>query len=172
MDFAKCEEFLLEFVRAKLPRDLRRHLGVSDIVQSVLYTVSRQRETFRGTTEAEFRAWVCQIARHKIIDGIRRFRARHIPATVAHSGRGWARQDEADLETPSGCVSLEEDAQRLIHAIGQLPADVRRIVTLRYAQGLTFEQIGLEMQLPTSTCRRRWLEGCQILQQQLHGLLE
>lgn len=172
MHLAACEEFLLEFVKSRLPSDLSRHLGASDIVQSVLFTVSRQRESFRGTTEVEFRAWICQIARNKIIDGIRRYRSRKVAVGVSRGGLAWNWGEALDHETPSASISLEEDARKLIEAIQQLPDQIRQIVVLRYAEGLTFEQIAKQLHLPTTTCRRRWLEGCQLLARQLHAVLE
>ncbi len=167
-ELAKSHDFLLAFINAKLPSQLRRHLGASDIVQSVLFIVNRRHATFRGDSEEAFRAWILQIARHKIIDGIRRFRSRsgRPPAVVAppHSA-------SIDEETPSVCLSLEEDARALICAVNELPSVVREIVTLRYAQNLTFEQIGAQLHLPVSTCRRHWLKGCEELKKRLGNLL-
>jgi len=164
-----CEEFLLRYVRARLPAELGRHVGASDIVQSVLFAVSRQQQMFRGTTEEEFRAWICRIAQNKIIDGLRRYRRRKMQLEGPGESRGnW--REQVDSETPSGCMSLQEDARRLIFAIGQLPDDVRRIVNLRYAESWTFERIATELNLPISTCRRRWFEGCERLRTQLQAL--
>ena len=110
-------DFLLSFVNSKLPSGLRRHLAASDIVQSVLFIVSQKHPTFHGNSEAEFRAWIFQIARHKIIDGIRRYRSHYV-----------RQSDEAILphelavedETPSECSSLNEDAEILMSAITTL----------------------------------------------------
>ncbi|MHB8971677.1 MAG: sigma-70 family RNA polymerase sigma factor [Pirellulaceae bacterium] len=171
MRLEACEEFLLSYVKARLPSELSRHVGVSDIVQSVLFVVSRQQQVFRGTTDAEFRAWVCRIAQNKIIDGIRRYRSRKATAAkYPDASASW--RGTVDSETPSTCVSLQEDARQLIEAIGQLPDDVRRIVNLRYAEGRTFEQIAHELHIPISTCRRRWFEGCHRLRQQLQAIVE
>jgi RNA polymerase sigma factor (sigma-70 family) len=163
-----CEQFLLSYVKTRLPSELRRHVGVSDIVQSVLLVASRQYSGFRGTTDAEFRAWICRIAQNKIIDGIRRYRARKAFSRSHAQAYGW---EVADSDTPSACLSLQEEARQLIVAIGQLPDDVRRIVGLRYAEGRTFEQIAQELHLPVTTCRRRWLEGCEQLRLQLQTLV-
>ncbi len=167
-ELGKSHDFLLAFVNAKLPSQLRRHLGASDIVQSVLFIVSRRHATFRGDSEEAFRAWILQIARHKIIDGIRRFRSRsnRPPGDVAppHSAA-------TDEETPSVRLSLEEDARALIAAVDELPSLEREIVTLRYAQNLTFEQIGAQLHLPVSTCRHHWLKGCEDLRMRLGNFL-
>ena len=169
-ELSSCHDFLLAFVNSKLPSGVRRHLGASDIVQSVLFIVSQKHATFRGDSEAEFRAWIFQIARRKIIDGIRRYRSRS--STINPSSNfGLLHSAAFDDESPSECLSLEEDARVLISAINKLPADVREIVTLRYAQNLTFEQIGAQLNLPVTTCRCEWLRGCEDLKQRLGSLL-
>jgi len=167
-ELGESHDFLLAFVNAKLPSQLRRHLGASDIVQSVLFIVNRRHATFRGDSEEAFRAWILQIARHKIIDGIRKFRSRsgRLPAVAAPS-----QSVATDEETPSVCLSLAEDARILISAVNELPSVVREIVTLRYAQNLTFEQISAQLHLPVSTCRRHWLKGCEDLKKRLGNLL-
>jgi RNA polymerase sigma factor (sigma-70 family) len=76
-----------------------------------------------------------------------------------------------DDETPSRRISVEEDATALIRAIELLPADMRQLVLMRYSRGLTFEQIGLELKTPVTTCRRRWLAACKLLQKQLKYLV-
>ena len=167
-ELGKSHDFLLAFVNSKLPSQLRRHLGASDIVQSVLFIVSRRHATFRGDSEEAFRAWILQIARHKIIDGIRRFRSRSAtPPGVSALSQSVA----TDEETPSVHLSLEEDARVLISAVNELPSVEREIVTLRYAQNLTFEQISAQLQLPLSTCRHHWLKGCEDLKRRLGNLL-
>lgn len=157
-------DFLLSFVNSKLPSGLRRHLAASDVVQSVLLIVNNKHSTFRGNSEAEFRAWIFQIARRKIIDGVRRYRSHYV-----------RQSDEAILphelavedETPSECSSLNEDAEILMSAINSLPVNIREIITLRYTQCLTFEQISTQLNLPVTTCRREWLRGCEELKQRL-----
>ena len=167
-ELSKSHDFLLAFVNAKLPSQLRRHLGASDIVQSVLFIVNRRHATFRGDSEEAFRAWILQIARHKIIDGIRRFRSRsYRPSAVVATPQSAA----IDEETPSVCFSLAEDARAVICAVNDLPSVVREIVTLRYSQNLTFEQISAHLHLPVSTCRRHWLKGCEDLKKRLGNLL-
>ena len=167
-ELGKSHDFLLAFVNAKLPSQLRRHLGASDIVQSVLFIVDQRHAAFRGDSEEAFRAWILQIARHKIIDGIRRFRSRsdRPPAVVAT-----LQSAAIDEETPSVCLSLAEDARALICAVNELPSVVREIVTLRYSQNLTFEQISAQLHLPVSTCRRHWFKGCEDLKKRLGNLL-
>jgi RNA polymerase sigma-70 factor, ECF subfamily len=159
--------FLAAFVNARLPMEVRRQVGASDVLQSVLFCAGQNMRTFQGTSEREFIAWIFEIARNRITDGIRRYRA--YQRKLAHCAenselRGW---NSVTSETPSRRLSLEEDAAALIKAIDLLPEDMRQLVLLRYSRGLTFEQIGQELRIPVTTCRRRWLGACRMLQSQL-----
>ena len=164
-------DFLSAFVNSLLPSHLRRELGVSDIVQSVLFIVFRQQSSFHGDSEARFRAWIFQIARHKILDGIRKFRSRDSVSMCPPTDIQQFYSEVSYDETPSVRLSNEEDARVLITALEKLPTEVREIVILHYSEGLPFEEIGMRLKLSQTTCRRRWLEGCEVLRHQLVGLL-
>ena len=164
-------DFLSAFVNSLLPSHLRRELGVSDIVQSVLFIVFRQQSSFHGDSEARFRAWIFQIARHKILDGIRKFRSRDSVSMCPPTDIQRFYSEVSYDETPSARLSNEEDARVLITALEKLPTEVREIVILHYSEGLPFEEIGMRLKLSQTTCRRRWLEGCEVLRHQLVGLL-
>lgn len=167
-----CQAFLTDFVSSRLPAGIRRHLGASDIVQSVLFVITDREQTFRGESELEFRAWIQQIARRKIIDGIRRYRAK--TATVKPSPHSCVRHESSleARETPSRQASLDEQVQLLVTAIAELPADMREIVRLRYLHDATFEEIAESTRTPTTTVRRRWLEGVSYLEARLGPMLQ
>ncbi|MGB7325541.1 MAG: sigma-70 family RNA polymerase sigma factor [Rubripirellula sp.] len=165
-ELAECQDFLLAFVNSKLPAGLRRYVGASDIVQNVMFAATTQRDRFQGTTEEEFQAWLLRIAQGKIVDGVRKFRVRKIDL-VQHAFPSCICGTDGVEETPSALVSIDEQAAALLAAIQRLPEDIREIISFRYIDSLTFDQIGQRMILPASTVRRRWLEGCQILKQQL-----
>jgi RNA polymerase sigma-70 factor (ECF subfamily) len=167
-----CQAFLTDFVSSRLPAGIRRHLGASDIVQSVLFVISDREEAFRGGSELEFRAWIRQIARRKIIDGIRRYREKS--ATVKPSPHSCLRFESslAVRETPSDRVSLDEQVQLLVTAITELPDELREIVRMRYLHNATFEEIAESTDTPTTTVRRRWLEGVSHLEARLGPVLQ
>ena len=170
-ELGRDHEFLEAFVNARLPNEVRRQYGASDVVQSVLLSASKSAHAFQGTSETEFRAWIFEIARNRITDGIRRFRSyQHnigLHADRARCGL-W---NTVDNDTPSVQVRMAEDALALIHAMDSLSPEMREVVLMRYSGGLTFEQIGLELKIPVTTCRRRWLGACKLLQNQLKSLV-
>lgn len=87
-----------------------------------------------------------------------------VPRHTRHS------QQSQDPETLQLLV-LHEQADRLINALADLPDDIQQIVTLRYSEELTFQEIAQRLSLPATTCRRRWLEGCEYLRGRLSDLL-
>lgn len=168
--------FLMAYVQSRLPQGLRRNLGVSDVVQSVFCAAGQHKKDFGGSSENQFRGWLKAIAERKIIDGLRRHRKRNCPPRRREAEEfGWTEQQAEpiplDNRTPSRQISVTEEARLLLEAIEQLPGEIQRIVTLRHVGQLTFEQIAAEVQLPVTTCRRRWLEGLQILSGKLATIL-
>jgi RNA polymerase sigma factor (sigma-70 family) len=159
-------DFLVHFVQTAMPNSLQRYLGASDIVQSVICQVHQSREEFRGQSLEQYRAWVLRIARHRIIDGLRRFR---LQASKSSSPR---RLQDRFCEIDSSAGPLEglvshERAEKLLDALEALPSDIQRIVILRYSKEHTFDQIATELHIPVTTCRRRWEQGCKLLGERL-----
>jgi RNA polymerase sigma factor (sigma-70 family) len=169
-DVYSFEWFLRRYVESRLPKSLRRNLGVSDIIQSIFCLVAPRLSQFRGSSELEFRGWLIRIAERKIIDGLRRYRQRACPPRLQSMfvSQGHAPVDE---RTPRSQVALAEEARLLLDAIAQLPPDVRAIVLLRHLHAKTFAEIATELSVPVTTCRRRWLEGLHRIERQLGDLL-
>lgn len=164
------EWFLKQYVESRFPAALRRHLGVSDIVQSIFCVATLRNHQFRGNSEIEFRGWLMRIAERKIMDGLRRYRSRQVPSQLRDQFPS-EHLDPLDDRTPPDQLASAEVAKRLLDAIAKLPPDVRAIVELRHIREKTFEEISTELAMPVTTCRRRWLEGLQQIESQLGAML-
>jgi RNA polymerase sigma factor (sigma-70 family) len=166
---ASCGDFLERFIDRKLPKSLRRFIGVSDLVQSVLFAAQRHEGTFRGNTAAEARAWLATIAKRKIVDGIRRYQKRH----CCVRGSEWLVSVRGQVNQEDGYQRLaaEDDATVLLAAISELPELQRKVITHRYIDGMTFNEIASELQIAVTTCRRLWLDGIDQLGQRLETIL-
>ncbi|MEZ6076942.1 MAG: sigma factor [Pirellulaceae bacterium] len=103
----------------RLPSRLRRYLGASDIVQSVLITANQRQTHFRGATEAEFQAWLIKIAQGKIVDGMRKYRSRNIYLPHHWFSSCISDKNPEHLDTPSAEV-MHEQAAELLRAIEQI----------------------------------------------------
>lgn len=159
-------DFLLNYVESRMPKRLRRHVGVSDIVQSVFCVAGIKLTQFRGSTDLEFRGWLIRIAERKMLDAMRRHRQRELPPEVQPIVSVIA-EDSVDPLTPDELVSDHERVTALVEAIERLPGELRSVFVARHVRGLTFEEAASELSLAVSTCRRRWLEGLEHLSIQL-----
>jgi RNA polymerase sigma-70 factor (ECF subfamily) len=165
-DLLRSSGFLYRFVSDRMPKSLQRFLGVSDIVQSVVFRIVNNRTQFLGSAEEQYRGWVLRIARNRMIDGIRKFRS---SAEVGEL-QGSSLIDLA-ASCPSETLSEEEQAELLIQAIDDLPLDYQQILLLRYRRGMTFPAIADELKIPVTTCRRKWLEACELLRVRLRPMI-
>ena len=165
--------FLAAFVRSTLPSTLKRFVGVSDVVQSIWLRVNQKSNILQDLNEHQFRNWILCMARRKIVDSLRRYhltertrtRSMHlVPSQTTHT------QHTLEPE-PLQLLTLHERADRLLDALADLPDEIQQIVILRYSEELTFQQIAQRLRLPVTTCRRRWLEGCELLRERLSDLL-
>lgn len=134
---------LLARHEARLRRAVARNLGAalgdrahaSDLLQSAFLQVVRGLERFEGTTEEEFSVWVVRVLENRIRHRHRYFVAQKRDAANAPPLPG------RRSETPMGEVSRIEDLQRLAEALDTLPDDYRRVLLLRAADGLSYDQL-------------------------------
>lgn len=162
-------EVLTAYVESRLPRRLRRHLGVSDVVQSVCCVAHARAGQFVGSTPNEYRGWLIRIAENKIVDSLRRYRQRTCPPKFRAVVKA-VTASEPISGTAESLVSLTEEAHLLLSSIGSLPDDVRKVIVLRYTREMPFDEIAETLQMSETTVRRRWYEGLELLGSRL-GLM-
>lgn len=111
----------------------------------------------RSRTELPFRPWLLQIAVNLCRDWARRRR----PASFSDLGGASNDQDEAPdspverladpRPLPQEAAETSEQMAALRRAVMDLPPTFRMIVTLRYNEGLSYEQIGQLLAMPPAT---------------------
>jgi len=133
-----------------------------EIVQDVFVRVwnnARQFDADRGS----FVAWLMTIARHRVIDDLRRQRG----------SRSLQDVEDVLLNAEDPAADVEQEAwvreRRLIllEAIRKLPAEQRRVVVLAYFGGLSRASIAHELGLPLGTVKKRIQLGLQKLRRAL-----
>ena len=94
-------------------------------------------------------AWLRQLLLHRVGKLRRRYRdtqkrrlAREVALGGDDSSDGPAGGLAANVPSPSGQAMEHEQDQALQAALGRLPEDYRRVITLRYEEQLPFEEIG------------------------------
>jgi RNA polymerase sigma-70 factor, ECF subfamily len=118
--------------------ELRDHHAAEDVTEQVFLQALRGLPTFeeRGDGPAStFRVWLFQIARHALANEHRR-RARHPQASLDA-----ALEIAAPGPDPAARVVAGEEAHRAWQAIGRLPRERRRAVTLRFVEEMTTPEI-------------------------------
>jgi RNA polymerase sigma-70 factor (ECF subfamily) len=162
--FEVCRRYLLGVARHELNRDLQAKGGASDLVQETFLEAQRAFDRFQGTSEVEMRAWLRQLLRHRATKFRLRYRttqkrclARETTLSAASQPAGW----KMELASPSAQVMAREQAQRLRQALETLPDDYRQVITLRYVEQCSFEEIGRLMQRTPNAARLLWLRAIE-----------
>jgi RNA polymerase sigma-70 factor (ECF subfamily) len=139
--------------RQQLGGRLQGKVDAEDLVQETFLEAHRKWRLFRGTTEAQLRAWLHRILAGKIADTIRHYlgcRCRNIrlerdlAAEISQSpeDRGLlARQDP-----PNKQADQREEAFLLVRTLNLLPEDYRAVLLLRHLEDLSFPEIAERIQ--------------------------
>ncbi len=103
-------------------------------------------------TRRRLSSWLFRIAHNTAVDRLRRSR----PATISiDAPAGESEHAAYEPVAPAAADPLERDALRraLDDAVAQLRTEYRVAVTLRYDEGLPFEEIAQVMSVPEATAR-------------------
>ena len=84
--FGQCRNYLAVVARAQVESWLRAKVDASDIVQQTMLEAYRDFHKFRGTTEAEWLAWLRQILNHNAANFIQRLLPTHSPRSLSIRG--------------------------------------------------------------------------------------
>ncbi len=130
---ALYQERLLARIRLMLGPEARGCVESGDVLQDVFSEAIRSLRAGDLRDERAFLRWVTAIARHQIIDEVRRRREESLEALSSELVAGG----------PSGPASLtaEERGQRLIEALETLEPVRQRVVELRALEGLAWSEI-------------------------------
>jgi RNA polymerase sigma factor (sigma-70 family) len=140
---------------------LRRHVAAlagpseaDDLVQETLIAALRAYDTLPD--DANVRAWLWTIARHKVIDGFRASARR--PRTTALP------DDPAGAEVTPPVTDPDE---ALWDAVRGLPDGQRYAITLRFVDDLPYAQIGALSGCSAGAARQRVHDGLRSLRQKV-----
>lgn len=147
---AHVHPLALRYCRARLsrlPGDARHF--VDDLAQEVCLAVLCALPSYRDTGRP-FDAFVVGIARHKIVD-LQRAAMRHPCSTAVPSDQMPERPD--DSLGPEERALLSSDAEWAAKLLDKLPDNLRRLVLLRVAVGLTAEETGQQLGMSPGAVR-------------------
>ncbi len=173
----KAFELLVSKYQRRLTRLLSRFIKdeheVNDVAQEALIKAYRALPNFRG--ESAFYTWLYRIgintAKNFLVTaGKRPF----VSADVANDeGDILDLADQlADDHTPEAELMNREILQTVESAIAKLPDDLRKAITLREMEGLSYEEIAQIMDCPIGTVRSRIFRAREVIAKDLRPLLD
>jgi RNA polymerase sigma factor (sigma-70 family) len=146
----RYSDVLLRLI-TQLVRD--EHLA-HDVLQYVFLQLYLSLPTLR--TEGTLKGWVCQVARHRCLDELRRKR----PICFSEFALDPEESDFSPLlllpdphPQPQEQIEQDELRERLLEAIETLPTRARAVVLLRYARHLSYREIAQELGIPQATAK-------------------
>jgi RNA polymerase sigma factor (sigma-70 family) len=127
---------------------LRNEQDAQDVVQEAYLRAFRSFGGFHGSNG---RAWLLTIVRNTAYTLLKKKRATDLATTfddeIHTSGR--------EPVSPATILERSEDAELIRHAINELPAEFREILTLRHQEGLSYKEIADIAQIPPGTVMSR-----------------
>ena len=136
MDLERFRPYLRILARVLVDPRLRSKLDASDVVQQTLMDAHKNRDQFRGGSEAEFQAWLRQMLVHDLADAVRALgRAKRdaaLEVAIHDSSRRLDAWVTVTQTSPGSRAAREEEAVRLAEAVARLPEDQRTAVELHH----------------------------------------
>src|SRR5215204_2017308 len=125
-------------------------------------------KSLSGLREPEkLSAWLCQIARHRMLDQHRddaRQNARLARAVTQYDRDEAARPDEEAMSA--------EEREVLWRSLSQIPEPYRETLVLYYRQDQSAPQVAGALEISEETVRQRLVRGRQMLREQVAAMLE
>ena len=173
----KAFELLMSKYQRRLIRLISRFVKdeheVNDVAQEAMIRAYRALPNFRG--ESAFYTWLYRIAINTaknflVTSGKQPF----VNAEAANEdGDILDLSDQiADYHTPEAEMINREILQTVESTISHLPEDLRKAITLREMDGLSYEEIAKIMDCPIGTVRSRIFRAREVIAKDLRPLLE
>jgi RNA polymerase sigma-70 factor (ECF subfamily) len=140
MDLEQYRSYLLVLADMQLNPRLRAKEDVSDVVQMTLLQAHRDRQTLRGRSEGQRRAWLKAILTHTLINLAKKYQAkkrdvrieRSIDQQMQESAIRIVGELSADQTSPSQHLMRQERAEQIADAMSQLREEERQAVLLKH----------------------------------------
>ncbi|OHE77074.1 MAG: hypothetical protein A2107_14385 [Verrucomicrobia bacterium GWF2_62_7] len=174
--FARCRNYLAVVARAQVESWLRAKADASDLVQETLVEANRDLPQFRGTTEAEWLAWLRQILSRNAADFVRRYRGtdkrqQRLEVPLAplpdHSSLAAGLEPRDTGETPTQQIMRLEREIQIADAITRLEPDYQEIIILRNLERLPFEEVAQRMSRSRPAAQMLWMRAVKKLQEEM-----
>ena len=156
-----------------LSRFIRDQAEVEDVTQEAFIKAYRALPSFRG--ESAFYTWLYRIgintAKNHLVA-----RGRRAPTSTEFNSDEAESFDDAellhDINTPERLLQSKQIGQTVNAAMEALPDELRNAIVLREIEGLSYEEIAVEMKCPIGTVRSRIFRAREAVAEKLRPLLD
>ena len=162
-------DYLLFVANQDFGHDLRRKMGVSDLVQESMAQAHNHFGRFTGATREELLAWLRGILRNDAKHWRRHYRGVEKRSRESEPDSG-SRVGVAPADpwlTPRSQAVADEEAALLHQAMEQLPENWRMVIQLRNWEDQSYEEIGRKMDCSAEAARKLWSRAILRLQEYL-----
>jgi RNA polymerase sigma-70 factor (ECF subfamily) len=166
--------YLTLLARTQIGRRLQGKADAADLVQETFLQVHQHIGGFRGTSEAEFLAWLRTILAGILSNHVRRYlgtkqrdaRLEQALAVELDDTSGMLQQGlVANVSTPSRHATKREALLILADALERLPEDYRQVIMLRHLEGLQFADVAARMGKTVPSVQNLWVRALAKLKQ-------
>ena len=129
---------------------------VSDVAQEAFIKAYKAINNFRG--ESSFYTWLYRI----VVNAAKSYiesNSKH-----KHSEQGVL----ASKDTPDRIIESQELQQVIVNAMNALPEELRRAITLREVEGMSYDDISLVEKVPVGTVRSRIFRARQFIEEKMN----
>lgn len=147
--------FLKHQVMEMIGTDRGGRDDASDIVQKTMLQAVEQIDLFQGDTVAQWRGWLCAIAKNKVIDAHRYWNAEKRDMQRVAGVTDAVQCLASPGQTPSSIVAGIENASRLELAMNRLDPEDRQLIQFRQIEGLPHSEIAQRLGITEATSRQR-----------------
>lgn len=170
--FAALYDRYFPLVNRYCQRRLLDCAAADDLSSEVFLSVARTIRRFPGTTELDFRRWLYRIATNAINAYFRKRRRRQGLFERA-IGRGWwsdrATPDSSATNDATAKADSEEQIEILLQALAELKPREQTVITLRFWEGLSYEEVGHIVDARPATVRVITSRAIAALRERLVG---
>jgi RNA polymerase sigma-70 factor (ECF subfamily) len=172
---AGCRQYLLMIANEVIGPELRAKLGASDLVQDTFLEAQRHLAIFRGTSNAEMRAWLRRILECRLANIRRSYLATEMRAANRELTLDPSPAEPGALigslksraPSPSNHAVRNEWSTALEEALTRLPERYRHAVAWRHIEQLSWDEIGRRMGCTADAARKVWSRAIQQLRREL-----
>jgi len=159
-------ERILRIVRARIGQKLRARQDSMDIAQNAIIRVINGLEQFEVRSEGELINWISKLVENEIKDqagfhGAEKRRiSKEVPILPSSESKAGLESRLEDIwnKSPSQQLAIKDDLIKLESALDKL-GEAREVVILREYSGLSFKEMGQELNISEDAARMKYVRA-------------